>query len=608
MGTGRPAFGVRPGNGGRARVRAHPVPQLVAAGHRHRGDRQCCGGLDPRLGGLLRGHCHRCPDRARRRHGGLGGGDRGPWLDRPRPSPAAGRGARRIPGLTGERGPTGPLPLVAEGIRFTYAGATRPALQGIDLRLDAGGVLVVVGPSGSGKSTLARAVAGLVPRDVPGEWAGSLRIGDVEVSTASPAQVASRVGVLFQDPGSQLVMDRAEDDVAFGLENRAWAWPAMRARVPEALSTVGLGGFDRRRGSRLSGGQQQRLALAGVEAPRPSVLVLDEPTANLDEEAAAALFERLALIRGERSATIVLVEHRADLSWPLADLVLALDELGTPIDVGPPAEVLARSGTRLAGAGIWLPDDLVEPPPARWRKTVVAPIRAAGPDVVRAHHLRFEFVPGVPAVRDVELGIAGGERVALVGPNGSGKSTLLRLVAGLLRPGHGSVRLDGVDPARLKSAGLAAMAGYVFQDPELGFLADTVAEEVRLGLDPASVDRSAALMDRLGLPLEAFGARSPYRLSGGEQRRLSMATALARRPRLLLLDEPTFGQDRRGWESLAEIITELVGAGTAVLAATHDPRFAARVADRRIEMDDGWIVADDGQGRFPAEPFRSDAT
>ena len=489
-------------------------------------------------------------------------------------------------------------------------GADRPALAGIDLRLDAGGVLLVVGPSGSGKSTLARAVAGLVPRDVPGEWHGSLRVGELEVAAATPAEVAARVGILFQDPASQLVMDRAADDVAFGLENRAWPLAAMRARVPEALGAVGLGGFERRRGTRLSGGEQQRLALAGVEAPWPAVLVLDEPTANLDPAGAMALFARLTALRAHRRSTIVLVEHRADLAWPLADLVLALDATGAPIDLGPPVAVLARSGTRLAREGIWLPDDLAglgasapvagsEAPVAGFRPTtpVVGSEASRGTGLVEVHDARFEYVRGEPAVRDLDIGIAAGERVALVGPNGSGKSTLLRLIAGLVRPSAGSIALDGLDPARLPPARLARLAGFVFQDPELGFLADTVAQEIGLGLNRSSAAAAAELLERLGLPVGRFGARSPYRLSGGEQRRLSVAVALAHRPRLLLLDEPTFGQDRRGWEAMAAIVGELVEEGIAVLAATHDERFATQVAHRRVEMADGWIVADDGPGR-----------
>jgi energy-coupling factor transport system ATP-binding protein len=477
----------------------------------------------------------------------------------------------------------------------------------------------VVGPSGSGKTTLARAIAGLVPRDVPGEWQGSLRVGDLDVASAPPAEVAARVGILFQDPGSQLVMDRADDDVAFGLENRAWPLEAMRTRVPTALSAVGLGGFGRRRGTRLSGGEQQRLALAGIEAPDPAVLVLDEPTSNLDPSAAAALFSRLAELRDERRTTIVLVEHRADLAWPLADMVLALDGAGAPIAFDAPAKLLARLGKRLAGEGIWVPGDW----PAEARATPggaggagasavrAAAIPAPGRVLVELDHVRFAYARGAePVVRDVNLDIRAGERVALVGPNGSGKSTLLRLIAGLLRPSAGSILVGGADPRRLTAPLLARLTGLVFQDPELGFLGDTVAEEIGIGLEPARARGAAALLERLGMPLASFGDRSPYRLSGGEQRRISVATALARRPRLLLLDEPTFGQDRRGWEALATILEELVEEGTAMVAATHDERFATDVARRRLEMAVGWVIADEGPGASsgdpgdPGEPFR----
>jgi len=484
-------------------------------------------------------------------------------------------------------------------------GANRPALDGVDVRLDAGGVLLVVGPSGSGKSTLARAIAGLVPRDVPGEWQGSLRVGDLDVASAAPADVAARVGILFQDPASQLVMDRAADDVAFGLENRGWSLEAMRTRVPVALADVGLGGFGHRRGSRLSGGEQQRLALAGVEAPAPAVLVLDEPTANLDPTGASALFERLAELKAGRRTTIVLIEHRADLAWPLADRVLALDATGAPIGVETPARILSRHGRRLARAGIWVPGDRpAGAPPAAGDTGRAGDISSAGdsgsPILVRIRHARFSYSRGdQPAIRDVSLDIRAGERVAIVGPNGSGKSTLLRLVGGLLRPSAGSVVIGGADPRRLPAPQLARLTGFVFQDPELGFLADTVAEEIALGLEPGGAIAAAGLLERLGMSLETFGQRSPYRLSGGEQRRLSVACALVRRPRILLLDEPTFGQDRHGWEALATILDELVEAGTSVLVATHDERFASRVARRRLEMAEGWLVADDGPGGTP---------
>jgi energy-coupling factor transport system ATP-binding protein len=381
-------------------------------------------------------------------------------------------------------------------------------------------------------------------------------------------------------------MERAEDDVAFGLENRGWELAAMRERVPEALAEVGLAGFGRRRAIRLSGGERQRLALAGVLAPRPGLLILDEPTANLDPDGARRLFEAVAAIRERRSATIVIVAHDADAAWPLADRVLALAIDGAPIDVGPPREVLERSRGAMAAAGIWLPGDST----AAARRPAAARPPVGAPPMVNARSVAFGFDRRVPFLRaDVE--IAAGERLGLVGPNGSGKSTLGRLLVGLLRPSSGTIRLAGDDPARLPAAELARRAGYVFQEPERQFLAGTVGEEVRLGLHTDERPGADVLMDRIGLPLAEFGDRSPYLLSGGEQRRLSVACILVRRPGLLVLDEPTFGQDRRGHEALLEIVRERVGEGTAVVAATHDERFVAAFAERVVRMRDGRIEA-----------------
>jgi energy-coupling factor transporter ATP-binding protein EcfA2 len=401
---------------------------------------------------------------------------------------------------------------------------------------------------------------------------------------------------VLQDPASQLVMERVGDDVAFGLENLAWPMVAMRARVPEALGAVGLTGFEGRRSTRLSGGEQQRVAIAGVLAARPGLLVLDEPTANLDPEGAAAVFAILADLRSRRAATIVLVEHRAALAWPLADLVLALDDDGRPIDVGPPKDVLHRSAERLEAAGVWLPEDGSAAGAGATHLPARPRAQLGTIPILTMASVRFGFEPGEPVLRSVDLEVVAGERIALVGPNGTGKTTLLRLALGLLKPVAGEVRLGGRDPRRLAGTELARQVGYVVQDPELGFLADTVLEEVELGLDPDQVRYAHELCDRLRLPLERFGDRSPYRLSGGEQRRLSLVTGLARRPLLLALDEPTFGQDRRGHEALVAALDELVGQGSAMLAATHDERFVRDATDRRVELEDGWVVSDDRAG------------
>ena len=367
----------------------------------------------------------------------------------------------------------------------------------------------------------------------------------------------------------------------------------MRERVPAAIAEAGLGGLERRRSNRLSGGQQQRLALAGVMAPRPEVLVLDEPTANLDPAAAAAFLDGIARLRAAGSTTMVLVEHRVDAAWPLADIVLALGPDGTPIDVGAPAEVLRRSAERMADAGIWLPG----PGPGSGGGQPAPTGRVTGgAPAVEAIGLGFAYESGAPVLSDIDLAFGAGERVALVGPNGSGKSTLGRLLVGLLRASEGSVRLGGTDPARLAPADLARRAGYVFQDPEAGFLTDLVADEVMLGLADTERVAATALMGRLRLPLDRFGERSPYRLSGGEARRLSLACTLVRRPAVLVLDEPTFGQDRLGYEGLLEILRDRVEDGVSLVVATHDERLVADVASRVVTLDGGRVVANDDLG------------
>jgi len=403
--------------------------------------------------------------------------------------------------------------------------------------------------------------------------------------------VAARVGLLLQDPTTQLVMERVEDDVAFGLENRGWERVEMHDRVPEVLAEVGLAGLERARSRKLSGGQQQRLALAGALAPRPGLLVLDEPTANLDPEAASRLVATVSAIRSSGATTQVLIEHDVDRAWPLADVVLALGEDGRPIDVGAPADVLARNAEAMRAAGIWLPGDQAD---RRLTGTAAGSgERAVGDVLVDANGVRFGYQRGEPAVRDIALQARAGERIVLVGPNGSGKTTLGRLLVGLLRPDHGRIELAGDDPSRMPAATLARNAGYVFQEPERQFLGQTVGEEVRIGLSEDEKPRVDDLMTRLGLPLERFEERSPYRLSGGEQRRLSLACVLVRRPGLLVLDEPTFGQDRRGYEGLLGILAEHLDEGACLIAATHDMRFVGDVAERVVEMEAGWIVRDE---------------
>ena len=493
-----------------------------------------------------------------------------------------------------------PPPVVAEGLRWTYRGAARPALDGLDFRLEGGQVLLVLGPSGSGKSTLARALAGIVPHALPGTWAGRLAVGTDEVPATPAARLGQRVGLVFQDPESQLVMPRVEDEVAFGLENRGWDRAAMLRRVPEALALAGLAGFERRNSRALSGGEQQRLALAGVLAPLPSLLVFDEPTANLDPPGMHAFFERLGELAARRGQTLVVIEHRLAAALPLADQVLLLDASGRQLAYGPPQAVGPRHAAALERSGGWVPAAWA--PPRATPSTAAAPKRpppAGATTVATLEGVALHYGRGPEArtaLAGVDLVVHAGERVALVGPNGSGKSSLLFVLAGARRPSAGralvrDARGELRDPRGLPPATLPGLIGLAFQDPEIGFVTRTVALEV--GAD------GGELLERFGLA--GLDERDPYRLSQGQQRRLSLAALAARRPRLLLLDEPTYGLDRRGSAQVVAFLDAGRDDGQAQVVATHDPRLLP-ACDRVVALDGGRVAFEGSSTAFQAEP------
>jgi len=551
--------------------------------------------------------------------------------------PAVGPTGAEVP--TSDSPPPAPIaPPSIEALRlgWTYAGRSRPAIQGLSFRLEPGRVLLVLGPSGSGKSTLARAIAGLVPHVLPGRWQGSLRIGNLDVAETPPRLLGERVGLVFQDPDSQLVMARVDDEVAFGLENRGWPRTAMLARVPEALAQVGLAGFERRVTNTLSGGEKQRLAIADVLAAQPGLLVLDEPTANLDPPGMHATLDRLVELAHRREHTIVLIEHRLEAALPLADDVLLIDDEGRQLAFAPADAIGREAVAMLRRSGAWVPRAWQGAGGSVGVGTVLRSAAAergedrdSRPVLLQASDLRVDYPADESGVRraldGVSLRAVMGERIALVGPNGAGKSTLLFVLAGLLRPDRGSVRLRALpregqaseelrDPSRLRAGEIATRVGLVFQDPELGFVAGTGRAEVEAGDRAArsrgAMDQGGATADTEGV-LARFGLsdladESPFRLSQGEQRRLSLAATALRPPAVVLLDEPTFGLDYRGTEAVLDLLDQLRSTGQAQLLATHDPRLLP-ACDRVVALDRGRIVFDGAPDRFLAEPPYSPA-
>lgn len=484
-----------------------------------------------------------------------------------------------------------PAVLEARGWGWRYGTRLRWAVQDASFRIAPGERVLLLGASGSGKSTLLHGLAGVLGGDDEGEQTGQLRVD------GEPAgRLRGRAGMVLQDPDSQTILARVGDDVAFGCENlgvpRAQIWPRVRG----ALDAVGLDIPLDRSTSALSGGQKQRLALAGVLAMRPGVILLDEPTANLDPAGVIEVRDAVGRALDATGATLVVVEHRLDVWLPLVDrvLVLGVDESGGSgvIADGTPDEVLRARGRELAAGGVWVPGirPAFPPPPAR----------APGKTVLTGQSLVVSRVRGIPVAGPLQIEVKAGEALGIVGPNGAGKSTLGLTLAGLIRPESGRVAASSAlagglrdDPVAWPSRALLTRIGTVFQDPEHQLLTTTVRAELEVGPRALGLParRIAQRVDELleRLRLTALAEANPYTLSGGEKRRLTVAAMLATRPRVLVLDEPTFGQDAATWAELVDIIARLRDGdgddeGAAVVAITHDETVLEALRARRLPV------------------------
>jgi energy-coupling factor transport system ATP-binding protein len=451
-------------------------------------------------------------------------------------------------------------------------------VRGLDLRIEPGERVLLLGASGAGKSTLVHALAGVLGGDEEGESEGRLLIGD-----ADAARARGRVGLVLQDPDSQVVLARVGDDVAFGCENMGVPRDEIWVRVEESLRAVGLDLPLRHPTSGLSGGQKQRLALAGVLAMQPGLLLLDEPTANLDPDGVVEVRDAVARVLDATASTLVVVEHRVDVWWPLVDRVVVLAPGGGVLADGTPDDVLRREGAALAASGVWVPGH----PPQH-------PTRRRRPGETLLHTEALAVGRSTALQSGIDLAARAGECIAVTGPNGVGKTTLGLTLGGLLPAIDGRVVADGLargllsDPMRWKSRELVTRIGSVFQDPEHQFVSGTVAGELAIGARATGLSQKEAsgridpLLERLRLG--HLTDANPFTLSGGEKRRLSVATVLVTRPPLLVLDEPTFGQDSRTWAELVAFLAELLDEGSGVIAVTHDAQLVDALADSELRM------------------------
>jgi len=509
-------------------------------------------------------------------------------------------------------------------------GRKEPVLSGVSLRIEAGSRVLLAGPSGSGKSTLLRALAGVLTTTETGDLGGA-----VLVDGSAPG--GSSVGLMLQDPDDALVAGRVGRDVAFGPENVGMARAQIWRQVRSALASVGFPYDEDHATSALSGGERQRLALAGVLALTPRLVLLDEPTSMLDPTSAAVVREAILAAVRSSGATLVMVQHRLSDWVDEVDRLVVLDPAGRVCVDGPVAATLAASADSLAAQGVWVPG--AAPP----RPLDVAP-DLCGPNLVGATRgevlVSAELVSVVrkarasvmsatrpvsvvQALHDVNATVRAGEILAVVGPSGAGKSTLTSLLAGVDAPSTGVVHASdalgvGIErSSRLRRRGsgagvamalhrwssgrLAGRFGWVPQQAEHAVVARTVRGDVLsssrlLGLDEDTAQaRADGLLNVLGL--SALSAADPHHLSGGEQRRLALAGAIAHGPSVLVLDEPTVGQDRLTWAAVAGVVLGARDAGVAVVLATHDPLLIG-LADRRITLRAGKVV----DPSLPLEP------
>lgn len=484
---------------------------------------------------------------------------------------------------------------------WRHAGRKNPALSGVDLDIAPGERVLVLGPSGSGKSTLMGGLAGLLGGAEEGEATGTLTVDGV-----APAEARGRVGLLMQDPEAQVVLARVGDDVAFGMENlgvpREEIWP----RVENSLEAVGLSVPLDHSTTELSGGQKQRLALASILAMGPGLLLLDEPTANLDPSGVAEVRGAVEAVVERTGATMVVVEHRVDVWASLVDRVIVVADGAIAAD-GPLNEVLEQQGDALRERGIWLPGDDVAAEVGAAPEVAPASFEGAeegvqdGADngaqtatpIARVADLTIGYDKAAPVRSGIDLTIERGVSTCIVGANGAGKSTFALTLAGLLPPLAGTVEVqtsDGTrgDPHEWSSKQLLGRMSMVFQEPEYQFLASTVAEELAIGPRAAGMtdDEIAPLVDEHleALGLTKLARANPMTLSGGEKRRLSVATALISAPELLILDEPTFGQDRGTWLGLVRLLRAALARGVTLVSITHDPAFVAAMGQRVVDL------------------------
>ncbi|RSL32150.1 ABC transporter ATP-binding protein [Salibacterium salarium] len=512
-----------------------------------------------------------------------------------------------------------------------YPMQNQPSLPPVDLQVERGEKILLLGASGSGKSTLALALQGLIPRSIDAEKKGSVLVQGMPPESWSIPEACQHLGILFQDPETQFCMVTVEEEIIFGLENIGLASDDIESRLEESLTLTGL--TERRHESlhHLSGGLKQKAAIACLLALDPEALVLDEPTANLDPQSTEDILQLWMDIAARKNKTLIFIEHKLGHLLPDMDRVIALSKHGGVIAEGTPREVFHDSFTALEQEGIWIPTvcrealKLEEEGIVRWNhlplsleewetecaeKGIEKPVESIITEKVKNNdqqplleieNLSFSY-RNHEALTNVHFTLYPGEFAALAGSNGAGKSTLAKILSGIQVPTSGSIKRKGKPSKKMRTDDIMKQTGFVFQNPEHQFICDTVEDEITYGWRIAGVAEEEWARD-LEEMLDMFQLtdkrhENPFSLSQGQKRRLSVATMLSSNQELLLLDEPTFGQDEANTTALMNILKKLHLHGKTILMITHDMELIDQYADRVLLLDDGMIKYDVGTDTF----------
>jgi energy-coupling factor transporter ATP-binding protein EcfA2 len=520
--------------------------------------------------------------------------------------------------------------LKAANLCYIYSGQDKPALRDINLEIEEGDFVIVAGPTGCGKSTLALCLTGLIPQVLGGKMSGKVVVDDKDTRDYEVFQLAQSVGLVFQNAENQLCSLSVEDEAAFGPENLGLSRQEIEKRVNFALESTSLADLKQRYTFSLSGGQKHRTVIAATLSMLPKVLVLDEPFSELDPVGCREVLETLQELNEKQRITIILIEHKLEQALGFAKNVILLKEgeivaSGKPLEVFKDSTIEKRLGLRvpvtlkfsyeLIKKG-WLAKpalsiDELENSLPKIKSLHFLPKNNPGSvlrnenkfasenpqnALISTEGLCYSYSDGTVALRDINFEVFPGDFLAILGGNGAGKTTLAYQISGQLKPTKGKVYIDGNDAKKSHIADLAGTVGYTFQNPDCQLFCKTVRDEVafgpkQLGLTQEEVDSRVDDLLRL-MHAEQLRDRDPHTLSRGQKIGIAIASVLSMRPKVLILDEPTLGQDFARIKSLAAILKSMNQQGLAVVVITHDINVAAEYACRVILMDQGKIIAD----------------